>query len=190
SVVEREDELGYGGRGHRLDEAGARTDDAGVLRLDADHEAGHVLHEEQRRAVSVHRFAEVRDLLGAVRVDDPTELGGTAVRVAEHSAFVGDHTDGNAFHGGAAADHFRGLGGVELVQLALVEDAAERRPRRGGLTVVYRQDPVGLSLRHAGRGLLAVLEGIRLPWQVGDQLAEAGDAGAVVRYPVVGDTGD
>ena len=72
-VVDREDDLRHARRGHRLDEARAGADDALVLGLGPDHEAGHVLHEQQRHALAVAALDEERDLLGALGVDDAAE---------------------------------------------------------------------------------------------------------------------
>ena len=74
-MVDGEDELRDHRGGHRLDEPGAGADDPGVLRLGADHEPAHVLHEEQRQSLAAGGLDEVGDLLGALGVDDAAEAG-------------------------------------------------------------------------------------------------------------------
>ena len=72
-VVHGEHDLRHARRRHRFDEARARADDAFVLGLGTDHEARDVLHEQQRHALPVAAVDEVRDLLGALGVDDAAE---------------------------------------------------------------------------------------------------------------------
>ena len=72
-VVDREHDLRHARRGHRLDEARAGANDPVVLGLGTDHEAGDVLHEQQRNALAIAAVDEERHLLGALGVDDAAE---------------------------------------------------------------------------------------------------------------------
>src|SRR6185437_9390103 len=75
-----EHELGDGRGGHRLHEVRTRADDAAVLRFGADHEAAHVLHEEDGEVLAVGGLDEVRHLLGAAGVHDAPERGRSSAR--------------------------------------------------------------------------------------------------------------
>ena len=57
-----------------------------VLGLRADHEAGHVLDEQERDALAVALVDEVRRLLGALGVDDAAKAGRAAARLADQAA--------------------------------------------------------------------------------------------------------
>src|SRR2546422_2400713 len=63
-------------RSHRLHEACPRTDDPGVLRISADHEPRHILHEQEGDPFAVGVLDEVGHLLGALGVDDSADLRG------------------------------------------------------------------------------------------------------------------
>ena len=58
-----------------------------------DHEAAHVLDEEDRQPLAVGRLDEVGHLLGAAGVDDAAEARALARLALDHAALVGDHRD-------------------------------------------------------------------------------------------------
>ncbi len=143
-----------------------------------------------RRAVAVQRLDEEGHLLRAVRVHDPAELGPAAVRVLEHPARVGDDAHGDPGHAPGAADHLRRVVRLELVEVAPVQDAAQHLAHLVRLPVVRRQQVVQLRLgARRGHGL-ADGKGARRARQLAHQVADLGDAGAVVRHAVVRHAGD
>ena len=60
----------------RVEHLRAVADDAGLLDLRADHEARHVLQEEQRDAEGVAEVDEARGLVGGVVLEDAAEVLG------------------------------------------------------------------------------------------------------------------
>jgi hypothetical protein len=88
-AAEHHGELGHARIGHGLDHLGAVLDGAGALRRRADHVAGGVLQEDQRRAALVAELDELRGLGRAGGLD---------------RAVVAEDADGVAVQAGMAAD--------------------------------------------------------------------------------------
>ena len=100
-----------------------------ALVLAADHEAGDVLQEDQRRAVLVAQLDEMRALQRGV--------------VEEH-AVVGEDADLVAPDVGEAADQRRAVVGLVLVEAAAVDDAGDDLAHVELLLDVVGDDPVDL----------------------------------------------
>ena len=100
------------------------ADDPGVLDLRADHEAGHVLEEDERDVEGVAEVDEARRLVGGVVVEDPGQLLG----------LVGDDPDRLAAEAGEAGDQRLGELRLDVEPLAVVDDLARSRRtcRRAG----------------------------------------------------------
>ena len=110
-VVHREHDLRHARRRHRLDEARAGADDALVLRLGADHEAA---RRPARRAAGCRsrsqRSDEVRDLLGALGVDDAAEARRLAGAPLMRPRWFAMTPTGDAVDARVAADHLAARG--------------------------------------------------------------------------------
>ena len=66
-----------------------------VLRIRADHESGNILHEQQRRLMSVAGLNEVSHLFSGFGVDNSTEARGLAGH-AHHTAMIRNHANLNS----------------------------------------------------------------------------------------------
>jgi hypothetical protein len=113
--------LGTAGRGHGRHHLGAVAGDAFVLVLAADHEAGDVLQEHQRDLALAAQLDEVRALLRAL---------------AEQDAVVGDDAHRHALDVREAAHQRGAKAGLELVELAAVDDAGDDLAHVEGLARV------------------------------------------------------
>ena len=103
-----------------------------VLGFGAHHEAGHVLHEQERDALAVAAVDEVRHLLRALGVDDAAEARLLAGAALDQAALIGDHADGDALDARVAADHL-----AREVRLELVESCRRRRSPRSTACMSY-----------------------------------------------------
>ncbi len=108
----------------------AVADDAGLLDLRADHEAGHVLEEEQRDTERVAQVDEARRLVGGVVLEDPAEL----LRLARDDA---DRTPAHPREAGD--DRLRELR-LNVEVEAVVDDPADHLVHVVGLAVRVRHD--------------------------------------------------
>jgi len=121
-----------------VDHLGAVLDDAVLLVGLADHVAGGVLQEDQRRVRAVGQLDELGCLLGLL--------------AEQHAARVGQHPDRVAVDAGPGGDQRRPVQRLELVDVAVVDHArqdvpwVEGHPQVGGgdreqaLLVVPRWD--------------------------------------------------
>src|SRR5574343_227476 len=110
TAADDDGELGHRRSGHGRDHLGAVAGDAFVFVFAADHEAGDVLQEHQRRLALAAQLDEVRAL---------------ECRFAEQNAVVGDDAHGHAFDARKAADQGGAKAGLELVELGAVDDAGD-----------------------------------------------------------------
>ena len=125
-----------------------------MLRLRADHEPRHVLHEEEWNPLAVGVLDEVRHLLGTLGVDDPADFRRFAFAALDDTSRVRDERHGVPRDGAVAADHLRGAVGLELVKLPRVEHAVEHGADIVAHAVVRREQviqvlrvPFGLAAR-------------------------------------------
>ena len=135
--------------GHRVDHQRPVPDDAALLVRGADHVAGRVLQEDQRRVGLVRQLDELRRLLRLL--------------AEEHAARVGQDADRVAVDRRPAGDQRRPVRRLELVEAGAVDDPGqhlarvERHPQVGAgdaeqvLRVVHAARPAARS----GRGRLA-----------------------------------
>src|SRR5574344_1301301 len=122
-------ELGHTGRGHRRHQLGTVSRDAFVLVLAPDHEAGDVLQKHQRNLALTAQLDEVRALDGGL---------------AEQNAVVGDDAHLHAFNARKAAHQRAAKAGLELVELAAIDDADDDLAHVKGLARVGRNHTVQL----------------------------------------------
>ena len=163
--------------GDGVDHHRAVLDDAALLVLLADHVAGGVLQEQQRRVGAVGELDELRRLLRLL--------------AEQHAAGVGEDADRVAVQAGPAGDERRAVERLELVELGAVDDAGddlarvERRLQVGGdeaeqlVRVVHRRRDVG------GRRRAELA-----PVEAGDDAPADADGVALVGGEVVGQPGD
>ena len=165
--------------GHvRLDHQhlGAVLGDAATLVLAADHEAGDVVHEQQRDAVAIAELHELRGLVG---------------RLAEQHAVVTEDPDLVAEDEGAAGDQGRSVAGLELVEHAAVDDAGDDFAHVELLLDVVGDDPVQLGrvvVRRLGHTHVEVASVRRRPHA--DDVARQREGLAFGVHGVVGRPGD
>jgi hypothetical protein len=115
-------------RGHHLHR---RRDPAGLVLL-PDHEAGDVLQEDERHAALRAQLDEVRAF---------------ERRLGKQDAVVGDDADGVPPDSCEAGDERRTVAGLELVELAAVDNPREHFPDVVGFLDVRADDAVDLIRR-------------------------------------------
>ena len=115
---------GHARVGDGVDELGGMFRDAAALRVRADHEAGDVLQEQDRRSALVAQFNEMRALHGGF---------------GEQNAVVGEDADRLAMNPGEAADQRRAVGRLEFLKFAAVDDARDHFANVVGLLEVGRR---------------------------------------------------
>ena len=164
------------GVGHRVDHLRAVLDDAALLVAGADHVAGRVLQEHQRRVGGVGQQDELAGLLGLL--------------AEQHAAVVGQHPDRVAVHPGPAGDQRGAVQRLVLVELRAVRHAGEdlaRVERDLHVGGDDAEDLVGvvprLGHRSRRRSLLA-------PVDPGHDGAAEADRVELVDGEVVGEPGD
>src|SRR5581483_6870958 len=137
-LADDDGDLRHGGARDRVEHLGPVADDPGVLDLRADHEARHVLEEDERDVEGVAEVDEAGRLVGRVVLEDASELLG----------LIGDDPDRLAAEAGEAGDDRLRELRLDVEELAAVRDLADhvvhvvRVPR--GL-----RDDVEQLLRHA-----------------------------------------
>ena len=82
----------HGGVADRVDQLRAAADDPALFRIAADHEAGHILEENDRQPGLIAVHDEARGLVGAVGINDAAHLDAGLLR-AHLVALVGDDAD-------------------------------------------------------------------------------------------------
>ena len=120
-----EREVGHRRVRHGVDQLRAVLDDATLLIASAHHEAGDVLHEEQRNVVPVAQLNELRALLGLLTEED---------------AVVGQDAERVAGEVGEARDECGTIQRLELLELAAVDHACDHITHLEGHTHVGAGD--------------------------------------------------
>src|SRR6185295_102416 len=149
--------------------------DAGVLVLLADHEAGDVLQEYERRATAVRKLHEVRTLQRGLR---------------EQDAVVRDDRDGAAPDTREAAHERRAIVRLELMELGTIDEPSDDLAHVERLARVLGQDAVQLVRIERGLARLVARE----PWSAPRRQAREDGASnrervRVVLGEMIGDAG-
>ena len=125
-AAEDDDDLGDDGVGHGVDHLGAGADDAALLGVAPDHEAGGVVEEDDGDLALVAIHDEAGGLVGGIVVDDAGHLGGGLGTggagghlALDESFLVGDDAAGVATDGPVAADEGLPEVGFVLVEVRL-----------------------------------------------------------------------
>ncbi len=160
-MVQRKDDLRDERRGHGFHELRAGANDAGVFSVRADHESGDILEEQQRRAVAAARLDEVRDLLGALGVDDATKPRWLACRTLDQGALIRDDTDGQAADAAVPRNHLFRVVGLKLVEIPVIEQAREYVVHVVGLPMIGRENVEDVGLRAPWRRRVHYRDGQR-----------------------------
>ena len=136
AAADHDRELRDFGAGDRHDELGAVFGDAAVFVLLADHEAGDVLQEEQRRAALRAELDEVRAFERAL---------------AEENAVVGEDADRMPLDARESADERRAVARFELVELRRVDEPRDDLADVVADAAVGRNDAVDVARVVLGR---------------------------------------
>src|SRR5262245_24401976 len=91
-------------RRHRFDEARAGPNDSFVLGLWSHHETRDVLNEQQRNALAVAAIDEIRDLLGALGIEDSAKARLFARSAFDQTTLIGDDAHRNSANPRITAD--------------------------------------------------------------------------------------
>src|SRR5689334_4473330 len=190
-VIDGEDDLRHARSCHRLDETSTGTDDALLLFFRADHEARHILHEEERNAGAIAPVDEVRDFLRTLGVDDAAETRLLTLTTFDQAALIGDHANVDAIDARIATNHFASEISLKLIDLAIVEDGAEDVVHVVGHAVVAGQHIVERLRRWLDTfaALPAASCGIS-EWQALDEIADLAQTFFIVVDLIMGDAAD
>src|SRR5690606_31051895 len=170
-------QLGYRAVGHGLDQLGAVLDHAVLFRLGADHEAGGVVEEQDRRVALLAQLDELRCLGRAARGD---------------RTVVADEAAGLTFDVQVAAHGLAVELVLEVEELGAIGDAGDDLANVVGLLGVCRNDTEQLfdRVQRLAPGLLRARRQLQVPRQHADDLAGQAYAVGIVLGQVFGGTGD
>src|SRR5216117_2588049 len=121
-------------------EVSTSANDARLLFFGPNHEAGHVLHEEQWYAEPITAIDEVSDLLRALRIDDAAKARLLTLASFDQAALVCNNANRDSVNARVAADHLIGDAVLEFVDLPVVEDYAQHRVHVVGHAMIGRQN--------------------------------------------------
>src|SRR5207249_9318435 len=94
-AAEDDRDLGHDAIGDDIDQLGAGTNDSGLFRIAADHEAVHILKEEQGKPGLVAVHDKAGGLVGAIHIDDAAVLNRPGGRLAA-LLLISDHANRDA----------------------------------------------------------------------------------------------
>ncbi|CAB5617645.1 Uncharacterised protein [Pseudomonas aeruginosa] len=176
-AADHQGQLGHAGVGHRLDHLRAVLDHALALRLGADHEAGGVVQEQQRRVALFAELDELRRLGRALRGD---------------RSVVADQAAGVALDAQVAADGLAVELVLEVEELGAVGDARDDLADVVGLLRVGRNHPEQLlhRVQRFTPGTRRARRQLCVPRQHADDLAGQAHAVGVVFRQVFRGAGD
>src|ERR1043166_1507826 len=97
-----------------------------MLGLRPNHETGNVLHEQQRRPMSIACFDKVGDLFSRFGVDNAAKAWRTTSRIAEHSTRIGDYADLHPSDAGMASDDLARIFRLKFIQVTPVDNAVQQ----------------------------------------------------------------
>ncbi len=151
-VIDRQHDFRHGGAGHALDHFGARPDDARRFRLDADHEAGDILHIEQRQAMALGVLDEISDFAGGFRIDDAADA--RAGLRFQKAAAIRDDADVSSVQARRCAQKFRRILGLKFEEIVRIENSLEQIFHTIGQTVIggkHIVQTIGFEPRRSAR---------------------------------------
>ncbi|MNQ70700.1 hypothetical protein D3C85_853440 [compost metagenome] len=176
-AADHDGQLGHGGVGHRLDHLRAVLDHAELFRLGADHEAGGVVEEQDRRVALLAQLDELRGLGRTLRGD---------------RAVIADKAAGLAFDLQMAADRLVVELVLEVEKHRAVGDAGDDFAHVVGLLGIGRHQAEQFVDRVQGFApvLLRPRRQLRVPRQHGENFAGDAHAIGIVFRQVFGGAGD
>ena len=175
-VIQRKHDLRHACGRHCLNESRSSADNALVLGFRTDHEAGHVLNEQNRNTLAITSIDKVRHLLRRLSVDDATEPRLLAGAALYESSLIRDHSNRNSANACVPANDLAGKAALKLIQRAIIDDQIEQGVHVIRHAMVCRQQIVNRRVR--GRKVRRRSNGRTR--QPRDQFAYLGDARLVV----------
>src|SRR5882724_4318292 len=109
-----------------------------MFSFSADHKARDILNKQQRRSLAIAGLDEIRDLLCAFGIDNPTKSRGLSGRTANQTAIIRDDSNVNSANSAGTGDHLFGVIGLEFVQFATVQKAVKNLSRIVRMSVIGR----------------------------------------------------
>src|SRR5436190_15026240 len=108
-----------------------------MLRGWTHHESRNILHEQQRRLMTIAGFDEVSDLLSRFGVDDTAKSRRATAGRFHHSSMISNDTDLYSANAGVPGDDFLRIVRLELVQMSFVENTVQQVAHVVGLAMIF-----------------------------------------------------
>src|SRR4051794_2315545 len=125
-MVQSQYQLWHGRSSHRFYKTRTSANDTRVFCFSADHEAGNILDEKQRRAVTNTSLDEVSDFFRRLCIDDATKPGRATCWRTNHSAMIRDYTHRYSCDRSPAGDHLSGIVCLEFIEMSFIEQTGEK----------------------------------------------------------------
>src|SRR4029453_16278662 len=102
---------------HRFNEARPGANDAGLLGLNSHHEAGDILHKEQRSSMTIAGLYEVGCFFGAIRIDDSAKLRRLPCGRRDKTAAVREQTHRHSGDPRMSSDQLACVPGLKFLEV-------------------------------------------------------------------------